>query len=124
MLDFRRMAVPVGLAETNTFVAVLAQKRFTEAAKQQLGLSPPRVSEMVRALEKGLGVRLVERTTHSVAATAAGQRLLERLRPVPADYQAALESDVNKSVSGAPAGPSQSDVNDIVSFIYLRPGAC
>ena len=49
------MAVPVGLAETNTFVAVLAQKRFTEAAKQQLGLSPPRVSEMVRALEKGLG---------------------------------------------------------------------
>jgi hypothetical protein len=85
------------------------------AAPQRDGCAP---------FEERLGVRLVERTTHSVAATAAGERLFERLRPVPADYQAALESDVNKSVSGAPARPSQSDVNDIVSFIYLRPGAC
>jgi DNA-binding transcriptional LysR family regulator len=80
-----------GLAETSTFVAVLEQKSFSKAAKQ-LGLSPPRVSEMVRQLEARLGVRLVERTTRSVAATSAGERLLERLRPVLADYQAALES--------------------------------
>lgn len=81
----------VSFAETNAFVAVLEQNSFTKAAKQ-LGLSPPRVSSMVRSLEARLGVRLVERTTRSVAATAAGQRLLERLRPALDDYKAALES--------------------------------
>ncbi|WP_159591464.1 LysR family transcriptional regulator [Chelativorans xinjiangense] len=80
-----------GLSETSAFVAVLEQKSFTKAAKQ-LGLSLPRVSELVRNLEERLGVRLVERTTRSVSPTAAGERLLERLRPVLDDYQAALES--------------------------------
>jgi DNA-binding transcriptional LysR family regulator len=75
----------------NAFVAVLEQKSFTKAAKQ-LGLSTARVSEMVRNLEERLGVRLVERTTRSVASTTAGERLLERLRPALEDCQAALES--------------------------------
>ena len=47
---------------------------------------------MVRTLEERLGVRLVERTTRSVAASPAGERLLERLRPLLDDYRAALES--------------------------------
>jgi DNA-binding transcriptional LysR family regulator len=80
-----------GFAETSAFVAVVEQKSFTKAAKQ-LGLSPPRVSEMVRHLEERLGVRLIERTTRSVAATAAGERLIGRLRPVLAEYQAAFET--------------------------------
>jgi DNA-binding transcriptional LysR family regulator len=80
-----------GFSETNAFVAVLEQKSFTRAAKH-LGLSPARVSELMRGLEERLGVRLVERTTRSVAATAAGERLLARLRPVLDDYQAALDS--------------------------------
>src|ERR1700739_4778566 len=79
------------LAETTAFVAVVELKSFTKAAKQ-LGLSPPRVSEMVRNLEERLGVRLVERTTRSVAPTAAGERLLERLRPVLDEYQSAVEA--------------------------------
>src|SRR6266403_4626204 len=70
-----------GFNETSAFVAVLEHKSFTRAAKQ-LGLSPARVSELMRGLEERLGVRLVERTTRSVAATAAGERLLARLRPV------------------------------------------
>jgi DNA-binding transcriptional LysR family regulator len=80
-----------GLAETSAFVAVVERKSFTKAAKQ-LGLSPPRVSELVRQLEERLGVRLVERTTRSVAATAAGERLIERLRPALDEYQAAFEA--------------------------------
>ena len=84
------MATP-GFAETSAFVAVVEQKSFTKAAKH-LGLSPPRVSEMVRHLEERLGVRLVERTTRSVAATAAGERLIERLRPVLDEYEAAFET--------------------------------
>lgn len=79
------------LAEMNAFVAVLEQKSFTKAAKQ-LGLSTARVSEMMRNLEERLGVRLVERTTRSVAPTTAGERLLERLRPALEDCRAALES--------------------------------
>src|SRR5246127_507533 len=88
------MGIPMhapSLAETTAFVAVVELKSFTKAAKQ-LNLSPPRVSEMVRNLEERLGVRLVERTTRSVAPTAAGERLLERLRPVLDEYQSALES--------------------------------
>jgi DNA-binding transcriptional LysR family regulator len=80
-----------GLDETNAFMAVLDRKSFTKAAKQ-LGLSVPRVSELVRKLEERLGVRLVERTTRSVAATPAGELLLDRLRPALDDYKAALEA--------------------------------
>jgi DNA-binding transcriptional LysR family regulator len=47
---------------------------------------------MVRNLEERLGVRLAERTTRSIAPTAAGERLLERVRPVLDEYQSALES--------------------------------
>ena len=89
------------LPETMAFVAVVELKSFTKAAKQ-LGLSPPRISEMVRKLEERLGVRLVERTTRSVAPTAAGERLLERLRPVLDEYQSALES--TNEFRGRPAG--------------------
>jgi DNA-binding transcriptional LysR family regulator len=89
------------LAETTAFVAVVELKSFTKAAKQ-LALSPPRVSEMVRNLEERLGVRLVERTTRSVAPTAAGERLLGRLRPVLDEYQSALES--TNEFRGKPAG--------------------
>ena len=78
-------------AEISAFVSVLDQTSFGGAAKK-LGLSAPRVSELVRNLEDRLGVRLVERTTRSVAATEAGERLLARLRPVLDDYQAALDS--------------------------------
>ena len=77
--------------EVSALLAVLEQKSFTKAA-EKLGLSPARVSELVRNLEERLGVRLAERTTRSVAATPAGERLLERLGPVLDDYQAALES--------------------------------
>src|SRR4029079_5201375 len=89
------------LAETTAFVAVVELKSFTKAAKQ-LELSPPRVSEMVRNLEERLGVRLVERTTRSVAPTAAGGRLLARLRPALDEYQAALES--TNEFRGKPSG--------------------
>src|SRR5258708_33919224 len=98
------MVIPIdapSLAETPAFVAVVELKSFTKAAKQ-LALPPPRVSEMVRNLEERLGVRLVERTTRSVAPTAAGERLLERLRPVLDEYQSALESA--NEFRGRPAG--------------------
>ena len=84
------MKVP-SLSETSAFAAVLEQRSFAKAAKQ-LGLSPARTSELVRKLEERLGVRLIERTTRSVAPTMAGEHLLERLRPVLDDYKAAIEA--------------------------------
>ena len=105
-------------SETNAFVAVLEQKSFTKAA-EQLSLSPARVSELVRNLEERLGVRLVERTTRSVAATLAGERLLQRLRPLLDDYQAALES--LEDLRSAPAGPLRLTVAPPAADFVLAP---
>jgi DNA-binding transcriptional LysR family regulator len=95
------MAGP-SLDEISVFVTVLDQKSFAGAAKQ-LGISPPRVSELVRTLEERLGVRLVERTTRSVAATEAGERLRTQLQTLLDDYQAALDSmsDFREKPAGA-----------------------
>jgi DNA-binding transcriptional LysR family regulator len=107
-----------GFSETNAFVAVLEQKSFTRAARQ-LGLSPARVSELMRSLEERLGVRLVERTTRSVAATAAGERLLARLRPVLDDYQAALDS--LNDFRAKPAGTLRLTVPPPAAAFVLAP---
>ena len=107
-----------GLSETNAFVAVLEQKSFTKAARQ-LGLSPARVSELIRSLEERLGVRLVERTTRSVSSTAAGESLLARLRPVLDDYQAALDS--LNDFRSKPAGTLQLTVPPPAAAFILAP---
>lgn len=109
------MAEP-SLAETNAFVTVLEHKSFSKAAKH-LNLSPPRVSEMVRQLEERLGVRLVERTTRSVAPTVAGERLLARLRPVLDDYRAAL--DLVNDFREKPAGVVRLTVAPPVAYLGL-----
>jgi DNA-binding transcriptional LysR family regulator len=108
--------VEPSLAESNAFVAVLEQKSFSKAAKH-LNLSPPRVSEMVRQLEERLGVRLVERTTRSVAPTVAGERLLARLRPVLDDYRAAL--DLVNDFREKPAGVVRLTVAPPVAYLGL-----
>jgi DNA-binding transcriptional LysR family regulator len=108
--------VEPSLAETSAFVAVLDQKSFSKAARY-LNLSPPRVSEMVRQLEERLGVRLVERTTRSVAPTVAGERLLARLRPVLDDYRAAL--DLVNDFREKPAGTVRLSVAPPVAYLGL-----
>jgi DNA-binding transcriptional LysR family regulator len=108
--------VEPSLAETNAFVTVLEQKSFSKAARQ-LNLSPPRVSEMVRLLEERLGVRLIERTTRSVAPTVAGERLLARLRPVLDDYRAAL--DLVNDFREKPTGVIRLTVAPPVAYLGL-----
>ncbi|HXE28016.1 MAG TPA: LysR family transcriptional regulator [Stellaceae bacterium] len=77
--------------ELSAFMAVAEQRNFTRAAKH-LGISPATLSETIRNLEERLGVRLLNRTTRSVAPTEAGDKLLTRLRPVIDDYEAAIDS--------------------------------
>jgi DNA-binding transcriptional LysR family regulator len=62
------------------FLAVAKERSFTRAAAQ-LGVSQSALSHTIRALEERLGLRLLTRTTRSVAPTAAGERLLHSVGP-------------------------------------------
>ena len=62
------------------FLAVARERNFTRAAAQ-LGVSQPALSRTIRALEARLGVRLLTRSTRSVAPTEAGERLVQTVGP-------------------------------------------
>src|SRR2546426_12289453 len=62
------------------FVAVAKERRFTRAAAK-LGVSQSALSHTVRGLEERLGLRLLTRTTRSVAPTEAGERLVRTVGP-------------------------------------------
>jgi DNA-binding transcriptional LysR family regulator len=79
------------LAEMNAFIAVAERRSFARAAVQ-LGISRSRLSETIRELEGRLGVRLLNRTTRSVAPTVAGERLLTQIRPLLNDFDVVLDS--------------------------------
>jgi DNA-binding transcriptional LysR family regulator len=89
------------LSDLNAFVAVARAGGFREAARQS-GSSASGLSEAVRRLEGQLGVRLLNRTTRSVAPTEAGARLLERLGPALREVESAL--DVMNGFRETPAG--------------------
>lgn len=89
------------LQDIGAFVAVARHGGFREAARQSGG-SASQLSEAVRRLEAGLGVRLLNRTTRSVAATDAGLRLLEQLEPALGAVASAL--DVVNGFRARPAG--------------------
>jgi DNA-binding transcriptional LysR family regulator len=76
--------------ELSAFVAVAEHRNFTRAAAQ-LGISPSSLSQTVRSLEDRLGVRLLNRTTRSVALTEAGERLLADAQPVFEGIDKAIE---------------------------------
>jgi len=72
------------------FLIVAEERSFTRAASR-LGISSSGLSHMMRLLEERLGVRLLARTTRSVATTEAGERLLSTLRPAFEDISRGLQ---------------------------------
>jgi DNA-binding transcriptional LysR family regulator len=106
------------LAEMNAFVAVAERCSFARAAVQ-LGISRSRLSETIRELEGRLGVRLLNRTTRSVAPTAAGERLLAQIRPLLDDFDAVLDS-IN-AFRDKPAGLLRLTVPAPVASFMLAP---
>lgn len=68
------------LVDLNAFLIVAEERSFTRAATR-LGTSQSALSHTIRRLETRLGIRLLTRTTRSVAATQAGERLIGTLRP-------------------------------------------
>src|ERR1700687_3470862 len=81
----------LGFAEMNAFVAIAELPSRAKAAIR-LGVSRSALSETIRGLEEKLGVRLLNRTTRSVALTEVGERLLSQLRPALDSFEAAVES--------------------------------
>lgn len=68
------------LNDLNVFLAIARERSFTRAAAQ-MGVSTSALSHTMRGLEERLGVRLLTRTTRSVAPTDAGERLLAAIGP-------------------------------------------
>jgi DNA-binding transcriptional LysR family regulator len=77
------------LNDLAVFAAVARERSFTRAAAQ-LGVSPSALSQTIRNLEERLGIRLLTRTTRSVASTEAGERLLRTLAPRLEEIEAEL----------------------------------
>jgi len=77
------------LGDLMAFLAVAEERSFTRAAAK-LGTSQSALSHTVRRLEERLGLRLLTRTTRSMAPTEAGERLIETLRPAFDDIDAKL----------------------------------
>jgi DNA-binding transcriptional LysR family regulator len=78
------------LSALSAFVVVAEERSFTRAGKR-LGVSPSAMSHAMRGLEERVGVRLLSRTTRSVAPTDAGQDLLAQLRPALSEVHVALD---------------------------------
>jgi DNA-binding transcriptional LysR family regulator len=89
------------LRDLAAFATVARHRNFRRAAAE-LQISPAALSENLRSLEAQLGVRLLNRTTRSVAPTEAGERLLARLTPALRDVRDAV-SDI-QGQRDVPAG--------------------
>jgi DNA-binding transcriptional LysR family regulator len=75
--------------DLQAFLAVAREQSFTKAATK-LGVSQSALSHTVRGLEAQLGLRLLTRTTRSVAPTPAGERLLTTMGPLLDEIEAGM----------------------------------
>ncbi|WP_414451718.1 LysR family transcriptional regulator [Burkholderia sp. 22PA0099] len=89
------------ITDLHAFIAVATHRSFRRAA-DALGVSHSALSHAMRALERQLGVRLLNRTTRSVSPTQEGERLLARLAPVLGELSAVLGDAA--AASGRPGG--------------------
>src|SRR5215469_1504669 len=106
------------LAALTAFVAVADNLSF-RAAASRLGVTPSALSHTMRQLEEHLRVRLLHRTTRSVALTDAGLRLLDRLRPAVEQVSRAL--DDLKGEEGHPFGRLRLYVTHFAGAAVMAP---
>lgn len=100
------------------FLAVARERSFTRAAAQ-IGVSPSALSHTIRGLEERLGVRLLTRTTRSVAATEAGERLLAAIGPHFDEIESAVGA--LSELRDKPAGTIRITTGDHVAETILEP---
>lgn len=106
------------LVDLNAFVTVAEERSFTRAAAK-LGTSQSALSHTIRRLEAQLGVRLLTRTTRSVAPTEAGDRLLGTLRPALESIDAKLDS--LRELREKPAGTIRITTSEHAANTVLWP---
>ncbi|PLW76600.1 LysR family transcriptional regulator [Cohaesibacter celericrescens] len=104
--------------ELYAFTVVARHRSFTRAAAQ-LGMSQSALSQTVKNLEEGLGVRLLTRSTRSVFPTEAGERLLSRLGPQFDDMEEAL--DELNSARKSPRGTIRISSGEHPAIAVLQP---
>ncbi|QPC41743.1 LysR family transcriptional regulator [Kaustia mangrovi] len=109
---------PTDISDLMAFVAVAKRRSFRKAAVD-LGITPSAVSHRIRALEDRLGVRVLNRTTRSVAPTSAGQRLLKQLRPAFESLEGAL--DAVNDFRDQPAGTLRLNAPHLAVDVILAP---
>src|SRR5882672_3992542 len=100
------------------FLAVARERSFTRAAAK-LGVSPSALSHTIRRLEARLGLRLLTRTTRSVAPTEAGERLLGTLGPRLDEIEAELAA--LSELRDKPAGIIRISAGEHVAEAILWP---
>jgi DNA-binding transcriptional LysR family regulator len=105
-------------AQLTAFVAVAEHRSFTKAAAY-LGIKAPSLSQAIRGLEETFGVRLLNRTTRSVALTEAGEQLLGHLNPVLEGVDKAIDA-VNEFRDN-PAGTLRLTVHPIAAVTVIGP---
>lgn len=105
-------------AELKAFAAIVDRSSFARAAGH-LGLSASALSQTIRQLETRLGVRLLNRTTRSVAPTAAGARLYERIAPMMQELDAAVGEAV--AATGRTAGTLRINTVSLASAELIAP---
>lgn len=106
------------MADLTAFVVVAETRNFTRAAAK-LDLSQSALSQIVRRLEGRLGVRLLARTTRSVAPTEAGERLLQSLAPMLHDIDQRI-ADLS-TFRDKPAGTLRITTVEHAAKTILRP---
>jgi DNA-binding transcriptional LysR family regulator len=100
------------------FLAVATERSFTKAAAK-LGVSQSALSHTIRELEARLGVRLLTRTTRSVAPTQAGERLLRTAGPRLEEIEAELA--VLSELREKPAGTIRITATEYAADAILLP---
>ncbi|SJM28515.1 LysR family transcriptional regulator [Mesorhizobium delmotii] len=100
-------------------LATVAQCGSFRGAARELAIAPSAVSHAVSSLEARLGVRLLARSTRSVAPTEEGAQLLERLRPALSEIDLALESALE--ARDRPAGNLRLTVPRTAAHLALTP---
>ncbi len=105
-------------ARLRAFITIVDEGNFARAAAQ-LRVSPSTLSQTIRELEESLGVRLLNRTTRSVAMTQAGERLLARFKPALAEMTAAVD-DI-RSLRETPAGMIRLQTPRTASVMLIEP---
>ena len=99
-------------------VTVSEERSFTRAARR-LGVSPSALSHAIRGLEERIGVRLLDRTTRSVAPTPAGEQFIARIGPALSDVRSAW-ADIS-GLRAEPAGRVRLVASRLAARMIVAP---